>query len=1633
MVVQIKGVSQGSAKFISRTKIGETTPSDYWYAKLDTTTTDVGNGVAVDSSGNVYIVGSTNSDTDVIILKYDKTGSLVWQRKLSGASSTENGNGIAVDNLGNVYIVGTINNGSTNDILIVKYNTSGTLLWQIILASSGNDVGNGIAVDSSGNVYITGTTGSTNDIITAKYDTNGNILWQRTINGNEGYDSGYGIVVDNLGNVYIIGIHLNNGNFTPLIVKYNNSGSLLWQRKLSTGSSFATNGNKKIAVDSSGNVYIVFSRYIVGSGAYDAIITKYDTLGAIQWQRKFGNFANNRNDYGNGIAVDSSGSVYITGSTYNGTNDDILIAKYDTLGAIQWQRTLASSNIDQGNGIAVDSSGTNVYITGSINYSDILIARLPGDGSIVNPTYTGKLKLIHSASALSDAGGDLTSSTPSPLLTDSAGTLDSFKCDLYSSDPALTSAIVTSEVPVSSTSSLTTTSPISVWTLATAMSYGTPGAMTSIIFDSLGNYYLFSANGTFALIVKYNSSGTILWQKRSTGFDNYPYQPFKIAIDSSNNVYTCGSYYNGSSYLPTTAKYDSSGNILWLRTFTNISYANTIAVDSSDNVYVTASSGSNAVIVKYNSSGTIQWQRLLSGSGASTNITSIAFDGFNNVYFCGSTGTYPNNDILIGKYNSSGVIQWQRTLNSGLDCANGITVDSSGNSYITGVINSNQTLILKYDTNGNLQWQRLLATLFSNGGGYGIEFDSNNNKIYIVGTSSNRILIAKYDTNGNYEWQRSLYFNTESAYGWGIKLNSSSSVYITGVYVNYAKAVHTLIAKIPSDGGTAGTYGEFIYAVPSVVASTPTLTSSVSSLTEQAASVTEGTTSPPSSDPGLTSNSPIAVQTLASAGTDIGNAIAVDSSGNYYITGNTGTDILIAKYNSSGVIQWQRTLASSGTDVGNGIAVDVSGNVYITGTSNDDIIIAKYNTSGTLQWQSTLASTSSTDLGNAIAVDSSGNVYITGSTYNGTTNDIILAKYDTNGAIAWQRLLASSIDNGNGIAVDNSGNVYIVGYTSDAILTIKCNTSSGTTVWQRTLFSLISENGRGVAVDSSGNVYIAGGSGGNAIIAKYDTNGNISPDGWQRYLATDVGAMAIAVDSSNNVYIVGQTGSDIVIAKYNTSGTIQWQRTLGSSNTDGGFGIAVDSSGSNVYITGNTYNDVIIAKIPSDGGTAGTYGSFTYTATSLASGTSTLTANTTPLPESAGTLVVNKNVWISTFGASGSSLESSNGIALDSAKNIYTIGKTLHTSGTTDSLLVKYNTSGTMQWQRTLTGSNSNDSGNGIAIDSFDNIYTVGTTGSNANDIAISKYNTSGVIQWQAILGTSTAQVGNGIAVDSSGNVYITGSILDGSYTNAVVAKYNSSGSIVWQRYVKGNYSSVGNGIIVDSSGNVYFTGKTILTGSNISMFIAKYTNSGTFSWAKTPDADYTDESFAISIDTSDNLYIAGFWGSYTSPYNPDAYIAKFDSSGTFQWQKSIDTASIIEKLFGIDVDSFGNSYTCGTTGTDILIIKYDPSGTILWSRSLTGTSTTDIGYGIQVDGDYVYITGSTSTGAKSLIAKLPNDGSYTGTYGSFTYSTLSLSSASFSLSASTSNLNSFTSTLTSSLILSSTDLNAPSVNNYLR
>ncbi len=276
------------------------------------------------------------------------------------------------------------NSAGKAELFVVKYNSSGTKQWTKQLGSSSRDSADDVATDSSGNIYVTGTTyweldGNTSagkaDLFVVKYNSSGTHQWTKQ-NGTDRYDEARGVTIDSSGSVYVTGYteggmdgNTNAGKADLFVVKYNSSGTKQWTNQFGTWDTDFANG---VTIDSSGSVYVTGSTYrrldgITSAGNADIFIVKYNSSGSKQWTGQLGSSSD---DYANGVATDSSGNVYISGTTYGGLdgntsagNADLFLVKYDSSGSKQWTNQLGTSSTDTANGVATDSSG-NVYVAG---------------------------------------------------------------------------------------------------------------------------------------------------------------------------------------------------------------------------------------------------------------------------------------------------------------------------------------------------------------------------------------------------------------------------------------------------------------------------------------------------------------------------------------------------------------------------------------------------------------------------------------------------------------------------------------------------------------------------------------------------------------------------------------------------------------------------------------------------------------------------------------------------------------------------------------------------------------------------------------------------------------------------------------------------------------------------------------------------------------------------------------------------------------------------------------------------------------------------------------------------------------------------------------------------------------------
>lgn len=341
------------------------------------------------------------------------------------------------------------------------------------------------------------------------------------------------------------------------------------------------------------------------------------------------------------------------------------------------------------------------------------------------------------------------------------------------------------------------------------------------------------------------------------------------------------------------------------------------------------------------------------------------------------------------------------------------------------------------------------------------------------------------------------------------------------------------------------------------------------------------------------------------SGVDEAEALAVDDSGNVYVAGRSGAselsvDYATIKYSPNGDSFWVRRYngPGNGADRPTALAVDLSGNVYVTGFSlgsgaNTDYATIKYAPNGETLWTRRYdGPDSSFEIASALAVDVSGNVYVTGGSPGvGTNDDFATIKYDSNGDSLWVARYngpGNFIDQAQAVTADDSGNVYVTGYswsaTSIDYATIKY-APTGDSLWVKRYDGPTSGDDKavGLAVDGAGNVYITGespgsGTGFDYATIKYAPNGDTL---WiRRYNGPANGddrAEAVALDDSGNVYVTGWsqgsgTGIDYATIKYAPSGDTVWVRRYNGppgSSSDQAFALAIDDSG-NACVTGRS-------------------------------------------------------------------------------------------------------------------------------------------------------------------------------------------------------------------------------------------------------------------------------------------------------------------------------------------------------------------------------------------------------------------------------------------------------------------------------
>ncbi|HWB09340.1 MAG TPA: SBBP repeat-containing protein, partial [Pirellulales bacterium] len=756
-------------------------------------------------------------------------------------------------------------------------------------------------------------------------------------------------------------------------------------------------------------------------------------------------------------------------------------------------------------------------------------------------------------------------------------------------------------------------------------------------------------------------------------------------------------------------------------------------------------------------------------------------------------------------------------------------------------------------------------------------------------------------------------------------------------------------------------------------------------------------------------------------------AVRTDAAGNVY---ELATDA-VYKFSPAGAQIWAATYtALSQLDQKEGLAVDNSGDVYITGNFYSDTAVfgsttltevgipdaylAKLDSNGNFVWAESLGASTSSTNGYSVATDSLGDVYLTGDYSNTLTigagsqaktlpsqgfTDILVAKFDSNGSLLWANGYDNtSFDHGYGIAVDAQGNAYVTGlfagtldfnpaspgrntlttfFSTDFILKLD---TDGRFVWVKQIQANTSvgdgrAEGDAIAVDAAGNVYNTGIFGGpvdlnpnggdlnttadfvfpDAFVVKLNSSGGFA---WAADLhnASTGGVIGglqprdIAVDAAGNVYTTGnfqgvanfdptgqdlvtaQGGTDVYVSQLTNQGNLGWVATAGAAKVStSGYGVAVSSApgGAYVYATGIFSGTVNF--------NSGVGGADNVTANGVWDG---FLWGLTTLPTRIAGIAWND--------------ENSDGIRQSSEPGVPGVGVLL---------FVGPPGSGT-QVASTVTDTLGLYSFNGVAVGKN---YYVQVVTPPADSFSPEDAGTDPTIASNV---STAAGISNAVSVASGQTAIVNAGLENATVPPGVNLAFGVATD-------EGLEITEGSSILADAAGNIYVGGNfqgtstfgsgsasvTLSTTSRANDFLAKYSSSGALLWVQQVVSDDAQDDAKIGFDPSGNIYMAGVLngdasiGTVSLPASGTTpFLAKFDSNGNVLWATTVLT-NAVDLRIGLAVDPNGNAYVVGgfsqsatvdtapaTTltsagGNDVFVVKYTPSGAAQWAESFGGNA----------------------------------------------------------------------------------------------
>ncbi|MFX0178972.1 MAG: PQQ-binding-like beta-propeller repeat protein [Candidatus Hodarchaeota archaeon] len=688
-------------------------------------------------------------------------------------------------------------------------------------------------------------------------------------------------------------------------------------------------------------------------------------------------------------------------------------------------------------------------------------------------------------------------------------------------------------------------------------------------------------------------------------------------------------------------------------------------------------------------------------------------------------------------------------------------------------------------------------------------------------------------------------------------------------------------------------------------------------------------------------------------------SVAISSDGNYIVAGSKDDRVYFFHKSSSTPI-W----SYKAEDHISSVAISNDGSYLVAG-SGDHRIYFFERSSSTPLWSYTIDYISG-NMGDveSVSISSDGNYIVAGTQiYQGTSKVYLF--HQSGGTPLWK---FSAGDYINSVSIDSNGNYLVAGSQDDNIYLF--HKSNSVPVWNYTTEDSVNS----VSISGDGNYIVSGGGWDDRKV--YFFNRTQNNPLWKYETTDQINSVDISFNGTkitsggmdNNIYLFKSNGSQ-------NHATLFTDADNPDTNADFNLYLNTFCTPENIsiyqhysYITQINESVNLIAS--------GNFLNNPYNIKGLSSGIyyfkikiyNSLYGFIYSNCISVNIFAMYNLLWSRFYGDSNT--QGGKGLCSDSQNNIYITGYIMDgPHGRNDGIIIKSSDLGVQLWNKTF-GGGGDDGGMDVCVDSKDNIYVIGTIDSyfiNQEKIILLKYNTEGHCYWNRTwYGLSRAH-GRSIAIDSEDNIYVAG--YAGDYPNDfVLIKYNISGAKIWERKWGGSMDEgrYGTDIEIDLNDNVYITGYSTSFGAgDADAVLIKYDKYGNQKWNTTWGGISIDGAEAITIDSMNNIFIAGYTDSFSTNGYRNLFIARFDDTGSQIWNRTwIGIGGAYCRDMTVDSNNYifltGDTYNSMTQKIFLLICNIN--GQNLWNTTWGhGYSMMTEGWGINVDSsDDIYISGYT-------------------------------------------------------------------------